>query len=124
EKLNISQPSLSQQIRALEHEVGMPLFDRIGKKISLTEAGKILLSHSKTIFHEVEQARSAIQDLNGLQQGSLTIGALLTVLNYLLPLTILNFNNLYPNIELSVLGLRTGDIREKLLRNELDIRIT
>ena len=93
-------------------------------KISLTEAGKILLSHSKTIFHEVEQARSAIQDLNGLQQGSLTIGALLTVLNYLLPLTILNFNNLYPNIELSVLGLRTGDIREKLLRNELDIGIT
>lgn len=54
----------------------MPLFDRIGKKISLTEAGKILLSHSKTIFHEVEQARSAIQDLNGLQQGSLTIGGL------------------------------------------------
>ncbi len=88
EKLNISQPSLSQQIRALEHEVGMPLFDRIGKKISLTEAGKILLSHSKTIFHEVEQARSAIQDLNGLQYGSLTIGSLLTVVNYLLPPTL------------------------------------
>ncbi len=124
EKLNISQPSLSQQIRALEHEVGMPLFDRIGKKISLTEAGRILLLHSKTIFHEIEQARSAIQDLNGLQQGSLTIGSLLTVVNYLLPPAILNFNNLYPNIELSVLGLRTGDIREKLLQNELDIGIT
>lgn len=124
EKLNISQPSLSQQIRALEHEVGMPLFDRIGKKISLTEAGRILLLHSKTIFHEVEQARSAIQDLNGLQQGSLTIGSLLTVVNYLLPPAILNFNNLYPNIELSVLGLRTGDIREKLLQNELNIGIT
>ncbi|MGE6536291.1 LysR family transcriptional regulator [Bacillus luti] len=124
EKLNISQPSLSQQIRALEHEVGMPLFDRIGKKISLTEAGKILLLHTKTIFHEIEQARSAIQDLNGLQHGSLTIGSLLTVVNYLLPPTILNFNKLYPNIELSVLGLRTGDIREKLLQNELDIGIT
>ncbi|WP_232362226.1 LysR family transcriptional regulator substrate-binding protein, partial [Bacillus thuringiensis] len=59
-----------------------------------------------------------------LQQGSLTIGALLTVVNYLLPPAILNFNNLYPNIELSVLGLRTGDIREKLLQNELDIGIT
>ncbi|HHB2650310.1 TPA: LysR family transcriptional regulator [Bacillus cereus] len=124
EKLNISQPSLSQQIRSLEHEVGMPLFDRIGKKISLTEAGRILLLHSKTIFHEIEQARSAIQDLNGLQQGSLTIGSLLTVVNYLLPPAILNFNNLYPNIKLSVLGLRTGDIREKLLQNELDIGIT
>lgn len=124
EKLNISQPSLSQQIRALEHELGMPLFDRIGKKISLTKAGKILLLHTKTIFREIEQARSAIQDLNGLQHGSLTIGSLLTVVNYLLPPAILNFNKLYPNIELSVLGLRTGDIREKLLQNELDIGIT
>ncbi|WP_167520152.1 LysR family transcriptional regulator [Bacillus luti] len=124
EKLNISQPSLSQQIRALEHELGMPLFDRIGKKISLTAAGKILLLHTKTIFREIEQARSAIQDLNGLQHGSLTIGSLLTVVNYLLPPAILNFNKLYPNIELSVLGLRTGDILEKLLQNELDIGIT
>ncbi|PEM38129.1 LysR family transcriptional regulator [Bacillus pseudomycoides] len=124
EKLNISQPSLSQQIRALEHEIGMPLFDRIGKKISLTEAGRILLSHSKKVFHEVEQAYAAIQDLNGLQQGKLTIGALLTTVNYLLPPAILNFNELYPNIELSVLGPRTGEIREKLLQNELDIGIT
>ncbi|KEK23496.1 LysR family transcriptional regulator [Bacillus gaemokensis] len=124
EKLNISQPSLSQQIRALEHEFGMPLFDRIGKKISLTEAGRILFSHSKKVFHEIEQARTAIQELNGLQQGNLTVGALLTVINYLLPPAILNFNALYPNIELSVLGLRTGEIREKLLQNELDIGIT
>lgn len=123
EKLNISQPSLSQQIRSLEHEVGMPFSMQL-VKISLTEAGRILLLHSKTIFHEIEQARSAIQDLNGLQQGSLTIGSLLTVVNYLLPPAILNFNNLYPNIKLSVLGLRTGDIREKLLQNELDIGIT
>lgn len=49
---------------------------------------------------------------------------MLTVVNYLLPPAIINFNNLYPNIELSVLGLRTGDIREKLLQNELDIGIT
>ncbi|KFM98668.1 LysR family transcriptional regulator [Bacillus clarus] len=124
EKLNISQPSLSQQIRALEHEIGMPLFDRIGKKTSVTEAGKILLSHSKAIFQEVEQARAAILDLHGLEQGKLTIGSLLTVVNYLLPPTILNFNKLYPNIELSILGLRTGEIRKRLLQNELDIGIT
>lgn len=50
EKLNISQPSLSQQIRALEHEVGMPLFDRIGKKISLTEAGRFYYHIVKPFF--------------------------------------------------------------------------
>ena len=50
EKLNIAQPTLSQQIKSLEGQVGIPLFDRIGKRTVLTEAGKILLKHSQRIF--------------------------------------------------------------------------
>lgn len=123
EKLNISQPSLSQQIKNLEYEVGIPLFDRIGKKIALTEAGRILLTHCQRIFHEIEQAQSALRDLNGLQRGKLTVGSLLTCVSYLLPPAVLKFKRLYPNIELSVLGLPTGDIRKGLLENELDLGI-
>ncbi|CAM4269917.1 LysR family transcriptional regulator [Bacillus manliponensis] len=123
ERLNISQPSLSQQIKNLEFAVGTPLFDRIGKKTALTEAGRILLIHSQRIFHEIEQAHSALRDLNGLHRGKLTIGSLLTCVSYLLPPTILDFKRLYPNIELSVFGLRTGEIRNKLLENELDLGI-
>lgn len=124
EKLNISQPSLSQQIKNLEYEAGMPLFDRIGKKTTLTEAGKILLTHSQRVFHELEQARAAIRDLNGLHRGRLTIGSLLTCVHYLLPSAILTFKQLYPNIELSVHGLRTDEITRGLLDNELDVGIT
>lgn len=123
EKLGIAQPSLSQQIRLLEHEIGTPLFDRIGKRTVITEAGKALLHHSYNVFHELSQAKAAISELQGLQRGTLKIGALLTVVNYLLPPTVAEYHRRYPNIELSVLGLRTGDIREGLLKNELDLGI-
>jgi len=124
EKLNIAQPTLSQQIKSLEDQVGIPLFDRIGKKIALTEAGKILLAHTRRIFHEMEQAQAALRDLNGLQIGKLTIGSLLTCVHYLLPPSIIKFKQLYPNIELSILGLRNGDIEKGLLDNELDLGIS
>lgn len=123
EKLGIAQPSLSQQIALLEHEVGMPLFNRIGKKNILTDAGKTLLQHSYNVFHEISQARAAISELQGLERGTLKIGSLLTVVNYLLPPTVIGFHNAYPNVELSVQGLRTGDIYKGLLQNELDLGI-
>jgi len=123
EKLGITQPSLSQQIRLLEHEIGMPLFDRVGKKTMLTEAGRELLHHGYNVFHELSQARAAISELQGLKKGTLKIGALLTAVNYLLPPTVIGFHNSYPNVNLSVLGLRTGDIYNGLLQNELDLGI-
>lgn len=123
EKIGISQPSLSQQIRLLEHEIGAPLFDRIGKKTALTESGRLLLKYTQNIFHEIEQAQTAIKELNGLQRGNISIGTLLTVENYLIPPTLLNFHRLYPAIKISVFGLRTEDIRISLLENKLDIGI-
>jgi DNA-binding transcriptional LysR family regulator len=123
EKLGITQPSLSQQIRLLEHEIGMPLFDRVGKKTLLTEAGRALLHHGYNVFHELDQARAAISELQGLKRGTLKIGALLTVVNYLLPPTVIGFHQAYPHVELSVFGMRTGDIYSGLLQNELDLGI-
>jgi len=124
EKLNISQPTLSQQIKILEGEMGIPLFDRIGKKTALTEAGKILLHHGERVFYEIEQAQAALRDLNGLQTGKLTIGSLMTCVSYLLPSAISKFKQLYPNVNLSVYGLRTGDIKSGLLENGLDLGIS
>lgn len=124
EKLNIAQPTLSQQIKVLEGEVGIPLFDRIGKKTALTEAGEILYKHSKQIFYELEQAQAAVRELNGLERGRLTIGSLLTCMNYLLPPALVHFKELYPSIELSVQGLRSEEIERNILENKLDLGLT
>ena len=74
EKLGIAQPWLSQQIRLLEHEVGTPLFDRVGKKTVMTEAGKTLQRYCYNVFHELAQARAALGELQGLSRGTLKIG--------------------------------------------------
>lgn len=123
EMVGISQPSLSQQIRLLEHEIGTPLFDRIGKKTALTEAGELLLKYTRNIFHEIEQAKISIDELNGIQRGTISIGTLLTVENYLIPPTLLRFHRQYPAVKISMSGLRTGDIKKQLLENKLDLGI-
>ncbi|MBU8710138.1 MULTISPECIES: LysR family transcriptional regulator [Bacillus] len=123
EKVGISQPSLSQQIRLLEHEIGTPLFDRIGKKTALTESGKLLLKYTRKIFYEVEQAKTSIDELNGLQRGTILVGTLLTVEDYLITPTLLSFHQKYPGVKISVFGLRTGDIHKQLIENKLDLGI-
>jgi LysR family cyn operon transcriptional activator len=122
-RLNISQPSLSQQIRILEHNIGLPLFDRIGKKTIITESGHILLKYCYNVFHELAQAKFAIGELQGLQRGSLKIGAIDSVMNDLLPPAMLSFHQSYPHVELSLSGLSNGDIIQKLLHNELDLGV-
>ncbi len=74
EAIYVSQPTLSQQIKQLEADLGTTLFDRIGKRVMLTEAGKILQAHAQRIFTELEQAQQAIQELEGLQRGELAVG--------------------------------------------------
>lgn len=120
EKLGISQPTLSQQIRLLEDRVGSPLFQRIGKKIYVTEAGEILRTHSRNIFHELEQAQMAMNELQGMQRGRLRIGC---SGNHLLTATIIAFHAKYPKIELSVMELATEETKVKLLNNQLDVGV-
>jgi LysR family cyn operon transcriptional activator len=120
ERLGISQPTLSQQIRLLEHRIGSPLFQRIGKKVYVTEAGEILHKHSRNIFHELDQAQAAINEIQGMQRGRLRIGC---SGNHLLTATIMAFHAQYPKIELSVTELATDETKEGLLNNKLDIGV-
>lgn len=118
EKLGISQPTLSQQIRLLEQRVGTPLFRRIGKKIYLTEAGTILRKHTARSFHELTQAQAMIQELKGLQRGRLRIGC---SGNHLLTKALITFHAQHPGIELSVVELATEETWQGLLHHELDL---
>ena len=118
DKLGISQPTLSQQIRLLEQRIGTPLFRRIGKKIYLTEAGGILRTHTAKSFHELTQAQAMIHELNGLQRGRLRIGC---SGNHLLTKALIAFHAQYPGIELSVVELATEETWQGLLHHELDL---
>jgi LysR family cyn operon transcriptional activator len=120
ERLGISQPTLSQQIRLLEGRLGTPLFRRVGKKNYITEAGHILRNHTIRVFFELEQAQIKINEIKGLQRGKLRIGC---SGNHLLTTSIVSFHAKYPNISLSVIELATEETRHGLLNNELEIGV-
>jgi DNA-binding transcriptional LysR family regulator len=122
ERLGISQPNLSQQIRILEGELGTPLFDRIGKRIALTEAGRLLQEQSGQIFTKLHFIEDAIAELSNIQRGKLTIGVLPSDLDYRMTEFIVEFHRQYPNIFLTVIG--SVEILKQVLDNEMDIGIT
>ena len=120
EKLGISQPTLSQQIKVLEGRVDVPLFFRSGKKIHITEEGKILLKYAKRVFSELDQAIVEINQLRGIQRGKLTIGC---SGNHLLYPYMISFHEKYPNIELSIHDTTTKETINRILDRDFDLGI-
>ncbi|WP_218081485.1 LysR substrate-binding domain-containing protein [Anthocerotibacter panamensis] len=108
EVMYISQPAVSLQIQNLERGLGVPIFDRAGRKAELTQAGRLLLEYAQRLLTLAEEARRAIEDLDRLHGGSLTIGASQTTGTYLLPRLIGLFRQQYPDVavQLHVLSTR------------------
>jgi LysR family hydrogen peroxide-inducible transcriptional activator len=102
ERLYITQPSLSEQIRKLETELGSPLFQRLGRKLALTNAGESFLPHAEKVIFEVEQARARVQEVRGLRRGRLSIGVLPSVSARLLPKFLAEFRHKHPGIDVSL----------------------
>jgi DNA-binding transcriptional LysR family regulator len=120
EEVNLSQPSVSVRIRQLETELGVKLFEQLGKRVTLTEAGSLLIPHAHRVIGAIEDATHAIDELQGLERGSLRIGASTTPGMYLIPKTIANFKARYPKIEIQ-LGIRdTRQVEDGVARNEFD----
>lgn len=120
EEVNLSQPSVSVRIRQLENELGTKLFEQLGKKVSLTEAGLVLIPHARRVLTAVENAQAAVDELLGLERGTLRIGASTTPGMYLVPQVIARFHDRYPKIEIH-LGIKdTQQIEESVIRNEFD----
>ncbi|MED1467647.1 LysR family transcriptional regulator [Bacillus salipaludis] len=122
EKIGISQPNLSLQIKALEEEIGTPLFDRIGKRIVLTEAGSILLRYTRTMFQNLQNALLEIYDLRHHRGGSLGVGALPSELDFRLTPMFINFCKKYPNVKLKIIS--EVELAQLVLSNEIDIGIS
>jgi DNA-binding transcriptional LysR family regulator len=99
-ELHIAQPALSKQISQLEQELGVALFDRVGRNVRLTEAGEALLPHARAVMAQVEAGRAEMAERIGLRRGRSTVGTPPTVGTQLLPPVLADFNRRYPGIEL------------------------
>jgi DNA-binding transcriptional LysR family regulator len=120
EEVHLSQPSVSVRIKQLESQLGVKLFEQLGKKVALTEAGQLLVPYANRVIRAVEDARHAIEELQGLDRGSLRIGASTTPGMYVIPGTIARFKELHPRIDVH-LGIRdTREIEDGVIRNEFD----
>lgn len=122
EKMGVSAPNVSQQIRRLEEELGVLLFDRVGKTIVLTEVGAILREHGAAMFGHLQQASDAIADLKKMQGGSLSIGVLPGDADLMFNALLLDFHQTYPAISLSL--LETMKVTEQVLDRSIDVGVT
>ncbi|HEV2124029.1 MAG TPA: LysR substrate-binding domain-containing protein [Chloroflexota bacterium] len=123
EELHVAQPSVSQQIQKLEETLGIPLFHRMKRRVTLTEAGREFLPRVRSILQQIEEARAAVQEVTELRRGALAVGAPPSVGTYLFPNVLAAFNEHYPGI---TLVFREGGSRvlvERLEAGELDLAV-
>ena len=123
ERLPVSQPALSAQIKQLEQEVGVPLFDRVGRSVQLTRAGSIFREHARRALREMELAQVAIAEEEGLQRGTLTVGVVQTVNAYLIPEIVGRFSTLHPLVSLKLDELSGPDIEAGVKNGSLGVAI-
>src|SRR6516225_10944511 len=102
EQCFVSQPSLSQQIQKLEKSLGQRLFDRLGRRAALTDAGRLLLERAEAILETVEDAERRLRDADDNPGGNLSVGAIPTIAPYLLPLAVPGFLKKYSRVELTI----------------------
>lgn len=123
EQLHISQPSISIQVKRLEKELNLSLFERIGNKLHLTQYGEYLYDYACRIINLAEEAEGTMKNLQNLKGGKIRIGASTTPGIYLLPSIAAEFKRVYPEIEIKIEIANTRKIEEKLSKNEIDLAI-
>jgi len=121
QELHLTQPGISKHIAALEEYYGARLFDRLGKKVALTQAGEILHAATATITTLLEETKSRVDDLKGLAGGKLQVGAGVTIAAYLLPRMLTAFKKKAPGVELTVETGFSGEIVERVLAAGIEL---
>ncbi|MCF3119815.1 MULTISPECIES: LysR family transcriptional regulator [Streptomyces] len=123
EEVHVSQPSLSQQIRALEKELGAELFSRARGNITLTDAGEALLPLARRILADADTARIEVQELAQLRRGRIRLGATPSVCTGLLPDVLRAFHDRHPGIQLLIEEGGSHDLVRELARGALDLAL-
>src|SRR5215469_1291167 len=100
ERLHLTQPAVSAAIAALEERYATPLFNRVGRRLELTEGGRLFLPEASSVLASASDARRVLNDLNGLARGDVRIASSQTVATYWLPRRMAQFAASAPNIQL------------------------
>lgn len=122
QNLFVTQSTLSHGLRQLEQELGVALFDRLGRGLKLSQAGEAFRSYALRALKEVEAGRMALAEMDGLRSGRLTVGAFPTFLNSVAA-AVATFNRDHPGVAVEVHSLRAALIEQMLLAGELDLGI-
>lgn len=121
ERLHVSQPALTREIRQLEERLGAVLFDRLPRGMQATEAGRLLAGYASQIFRLADAAETALAELGGLVRGRLAVAASRTTGAYLLPPIVAAYRQRHPGVELALSVSNTEQVQARLLAFEAQL---
>lgn len=122
-ELHLRQSSVSYQVKELEEALDVVLLDRLGKRVVVTEAGRVLYDYARQMLNLLDEAALAIDQLHGLERGTLRVGGSTTVGIYVLPMALGAFKKHHPGVAISLeIGSREA-LQAKLLADDLDIAV-
>ena len=124
DELLVSQPTLSQQIKDLEVELGTALFERVGRRVRLTQAGETYREYARRALNVLEEGQAVLHELDEMLRGTLTIGVVQTVNSYLTPEIVAAFIAEVPHVFLRVDELSADEIENGVLSGTLDLGIS
>jgi LysR family transcriptional regulator, low CO2-responsive transcriptional regulator len=122
-ELNLSQPSVSYQVKELEETLGIALLDRLGKRVRLTEAGEILYGYTQRTLTLLDEASLVMEQLRGIERGTLRVGASATVGIYVVPLALGAYKRQHPKLAVSLEIGGREQLQSRLRAGALDLAI-
>lgn len=123
EEENVAQPTLSQQVKRLETDLKVPVFDRLGRGVKLTRFGEALLPRAQEILRQVTEAEKLLGSMQEVDSGRLTVGVIPTVLPYSMAKPMAEFRRRYPRVELEVREGTTEKLIEGLRGGQIDVAL-
>jgi len=123
EQLQLTQPSITARIQALERELGEELFERGGRGVKLTDAGRVFLPYVEHILQALQEGRDAVEEVRNIQLGSLRLGSAITISTYVLPGILHRFCQEFPGVDVVIRTGRSEQMLNMLLSDEVQVGI-
>jgi LysR family transcriptional regulator, low CO2-responsive transcriptional regulator len=120
--LHLTQPGVSMHIKELETNAGLPLFERVGKRLFVTEAGQELLGRTREILRALKDAEDALDGLKGLKRGRINL-AVVSTAKYFVPRLLAHFGRQFPELEVKLSVNNRDSVIDQLVSNEVDLAI-